>query len=61
MKLTFLASLAFLGVALAVPAQSGQKKIPEGQPCKKDGSMGVCATGYCLQDANSNQGVCKSQ
>ncbi|KAL5359267.1 hypothetical protein BJX96DRAFT_174210 [Aspergillus floccosus] len=61
MKLTFLTTLALVGASLALPAQDAQKKIPEGQPCKKDGTMGVCATGYCLQDENANQGVCKAQ
>ncbi|KOC09870.1 hypothetical protein AFLA70_381g001251 [Aspergillus flavus AF70] len=44
MRFTVLAALAFVGAALATP----QAKIATGQPCKADGSMGVCDSGLCV-------------
>ncbi|KAF7119247.1 hypothetical protein CNMCM5793_008995 [Aspergillus hiratsukae] len=50
MRFTFLAALALLGTALAAPTAptTSTGTIPAGQPCTKDGSMGVCESGFCL-------------
>ncbi|BDD62547.1 hypothetical protein MPDQ_004314 [Monascus purpureus] len=62
MRFTFIAALALIGTALANPvAQDSGKKIPIGQPCKKDGSMGICEGGFCLQAENQPQGTCQQQ
>ncbi|EEH16463.2 hypothetical protein PABG_06550 [Paracoccidioides brasiliensis Pb03] len=53
MKLSLLATIAIFSVALA------QKGIPNGRPCKKDGSMGNCASGFCLQIQGESQGKCE--
>ncbi|KAI9924840.1 hypothetical protein ASPWEDRAFT_172197 [Aspergillus wentii DTO 134E9] len=57
MQFNFIAALALVGATLA----AAQNSIAIGQPCKKDGSMGVCEGGFCLQLANESQGVCKAQ
>ncbi|RMJ21096.1 hypothetical protein PHISP_08034 [Aspergillus sp. HF37] len=61
MKLSFIATLA---LAAGAVAQGGGKKltpiqIPNGEPCKKDGTMGTCQSGYCEQLKDQNQGTCK--
>ncbi|RWQ98984.1 hypothetical protein C8Q69DRAFT_449391 [Paecilomyces variotii] len=53
MRFSFLAALALIGAAAA------QNTIASGQPCKKDGSMGICQSGLCIQEPNQAQGVCK--
>ncbi|KAE8136382.1 hypothetical protein BDV38DRAFT_249969 [Aspergillus pseudotamarii] len=55
MRFTLFAALALVGTALATP----QAKIGTGQPCKADGSMGVCDSGLCVQTPDQTQGVCK--
>ncbi|KAE8336101.1 hypothetical protein BDV24DRAFT_168551 [Aspergillus arachidicola] len=55
MRFTLFAALAFVGAALATP----QAKIAAGQPCKADGSMGVCDSGLCVQTPDQTQGVCQ--
>ncbi|GFF57220.1 hypothetical protein IFM46972_10731 [Aspergillus udagawae] len=61
MRFTVLAALAILGTALAAPTAltTSTATIPAGQPCTKNGSMGVCQSGYCLQDEKASSGVCK--
>ncbi|KAK1145164.1 hypothetical protein N8T08_004597 [Aspergillus melleus] len=61
MKISFLTTFTLIGAALAMPAADAkQKTIPVGQPCTKDGNMGICAKGgFCLQKENAKQGVCK--
>ncbi|BCS27765.1 uncharacterized protein APUU_60813A [Aspergillus puulaauensis] len=49
----FFISTVLLGAAFA------QAKLPAGAPCKKDGSLGVCTSGLCVQTPNQAQGVCK--
>ncbi|KAE8392596.1 hypothetical protein ETB97_002157 [Aspergillus alliaceus] len=65
MRFSFLAAFTLITAALAAPQQQGggsvQKTIPIGAPCKKDGTMGVCDGGFCLQDEKADQGVCKAQ
>ncbi|OGM39205.1 hypothetical protein ABOM_012120 [Aspergillus bombycis] len=56
MRFTILAALAFVGAALATPQAA---KIPAGQPCKQDGSMGICESGLCVQTPSQAQGVCQ--
>ncbi|KAF4257731.1 hypothetical protein KXX33_004726 [Aspergillus fumigatus] len=50
MRFTFFAALALLGTAFAAPTAptTSTATIPAGQTCKKDGSMGVCQSGYCM-------------
>ncbi|GIJ82807.1 hypothetical protein Asppvi_001322 [Aspergillus pseudoviridinutans] len=50
MRFTFFAALALLGTALAAPTAptTSRATIPAGQPCTKNGSMGVCQSGLCL-------------
>ncbi|KAE8151571.1 hypothetical protein BDV25DRAFT_152458 [Aspergillus avenaceus] len=67
MRFSILATLALLGVAIAMPQQpeGGKgdevKTIPVGAPCTKDGSMGICEGGFCLQDEKDSQGTCQTQ
>ncbi|KAB8260227.1 hypothetical protein BDV32DRAFT_123362 [Aspergillus pseudonomiae] len=56
MRFSVLTALALVGAALATPQAA---KIPSGQPCKQDGSMGVCDSGLCVQTPSQAQGVCK--
>ncbi|KAB8229159.1 hypothetical protein ETB97_010358 [Aspergillus alliaceus] len=55
MRFIFIAALALVGSAFASP----QAKLPAGQPCKQDGSLGVCDSGLCVQLPGQPQGVCK--
>ncbi|KAE8154000.1 hypothetical protein BDV25DRAFT_136368 [Aspergillus avenaceus] len=55
MRFILIAALALVGAAFAAP----QDKIPSGQPCNKDGSMGVCESGLCVQLPDQTQGVCQ--
>ncbi|KAL4914491.1 hypothetical protein BDW62DRAFT_204507 [Aspergillus aurantiobrunneus] len=65
MKLSFLAALTFLGIAVAVPSPDGgggggdKPTLKTGDPCKKDGSMGNCQSGVCIQTPQEDQGKCK--
>ncbi|KAL4892871.1 hypothetical protein BDV59DRAFT_202240 [Aspergillus ambiguus] len=53
MKLLSIAALATLmGSAVAT--------LANGAPCKSDGSMGVCASGFCLAQGNQ-VGKCQAQ
>ncbi|KAB8070555.1 hypothetical protein BDV29DRAFT_160325 [Aspergillus leporis] len=65
MRFSFLAALTLIGAAIAAPQQpqgsDAQKSLPINAPCKKDGSMGICQGGFCLQDEKADQGVCKAQ
>ncbi|PGH05326.1 hypothetical protein GX51_03047 [Blastomyces parvus] len=49
MKFTLLATLAF--ITAFVGAQTMREltsfKIPNGEDCQSDGSMGICKSGYC--------------
>ncbi|CDM27354.1 Gurmarin/antifungal peptide [Penicillium roqueforti FM164] len=57
MRLTFIVFMAIIGAALA--ADKAPPTIQNGSPCKADGSAGICASGFCLQLAHDNEGVCK--
>ncbi|KAL4865414.1 hypothetical protein BDV12DRAFT_200158 [Aspergillus spectabilis] len=61
MKFSWIATLALIGSAVAMPAQlqSKAKTLAPGTPCTKDGKMGNCQSGVCIQDVHDNQGVCK--
>ncbi|EAW11436.1 uncharacterized protein ACLA_091340 [Aspergillus clavatus NRRL 1] len=63
MRFSFLAALALVGTALAAPAGPNRSAatIPIGQTCNKDGSMGICESGYCLQDEKAATGTCQAQ
>ncbi|KAL2858599.1 hypothetical protein BJY01DRAFT_241929 [Aspergillus pseudoustus] len=58
MKLSWIASFALIGTAIAIPAQQAAK-LPSGAPCTKDGNMGICESNLCIQDVNASQGKCK--
>ncbi|KAL4917869.1 hypothetical protein BDW62DRAFT_201420 [Aspergillus aurantiobrunneus] len=52
--------MRFLLIATAlIGAVCAQGKLPAGAPCKQDGSMGVCASGLCVQTPSEPQGKCK--
>ncbi|KAB8073702.1 hypothetical protein BDV29DRAFT_157332 [Aspergillus leporis] len=53
MRFSFIAAFAFVGIALA------QAKLPSGQPCNKDGNLGVCESGLCVQLPDQPQGKCQ--
>ncbi|KAE8382865.1 hypothetical protein BDV26DRAFT_288169 [Aspergillus bertholletiae] len=55
MRFILFTALALVGSAFATP----QAQLGAGQPCKADGSMGVCASGLCVQTPGQAQGVCK--
>ncbi|OQE42212.1 hypothetical protein PENCOP_c004G04233 [Penicillium coprophilum] len=57
MRFISIVFMAIVGVALA--ADKAPVVIGAGFPCKADGSAGYCASGFCLQLAHENQGVCK--
>ncbi|KLJ07115.1 hypothetical protein EMPG_17393 [Blastomyces silverae] len=61
MKFTLLATLALIGTV--VGAQTLREltsfEIPDGNDCKPDGSMGICASGYCEQRPREKTGTCK--
>ncbi|KAE8143611.1 hypothetical protein BDV38DRAFT_276694 [Aspergillus pseudotamarii] len=64
MRFSFLAALTLISAAIAAPQQQGgndaaQNTLAIGAPCKKDGSMGICQGGFCLQDEKADQGVCQ--
>ncbi|KAB8209421.1 Antifungal peptide [Aspergillus parasiticus SU-1] len=63
MRFSFLAALTLISAAIAAPQQAGndaaQNTLAIGAPCKKDGSMGICEGGFCLQDEKADQGVCQ--
>ncbi|KAL5344118.1 hypothetical protein BJX70DRAFT_352618 [Aspergillus crustosus] len=65
MKLSWIATLALIGSAIAMPAQSAEHKqskaktLAPGAPCTKDGKMGICQSNICIQDVHDDQGVCK--
>ncbi|THC87535.1 hypothetical protein EYZ11_013021 [Aspergillus tanneri] len=60
MKISLLTTLTLIGAALSVPVADGTKTIATGQPCTKDGKMGICEKGgFCLQEKNKPQGICK--
>ncbi|PLB54897.1 hypothetical protein P170DRAFT_470332 [Aspergillus steynii IBT 23096] len=52
MRFSLLTVITLVGAACAA-------KLPSGAHCKKDGSMGVCASNLCVQSPNKAQGVCK--
>ncbi|OQE20608.1 hypothetical protein PENSTE_c013G05588 [Penicillium steckii] len=52
MRFTFVI-LAIAGLSMAA------SPIPAGGTCKKDGSMGNCQSGLCVQKANAATGKCK--
>ncbi|KAL3434506.1 hypothetical protein BDV09DRAFT_195713 [Aspergillus tetrazonus] len=54
MNFSWLATLALIGTAMAAG-----KTLPAGAPCTKDGKMGICESGVCIQDVNADQGHCK--
>ncbi|PLN83647.1 hypothetical protein BDW42DRAFT_192089 [Aspergillus taichungensis] len=60
MKLSFLATLALFGAAIASPVAAGQEKPPLelDAPCKQDGSMGNCKSNYCEAKGDA-EGKCK--
>lgn len=37
------------------------KCIKDGRKCKKDGSMGICCSNFCLQQQGENTGVCRKR
>ncbi|KAE8359277.1 hypothetical protein BDV27DRAFT_162799 [Aspergillus caelatus] len=64
MRFSFLAALTLISAAIAAPQQQGgndaaQNTLAIGAACKKDGSMGICQGGFCLQDEKADQGVCQ--
>ncbi|KAL7652006.1 Signal peptidase subunit family protein [Aspergillus niger] len=60
MKFSIFATLAFLGIALASPAaNTATSTLPSGATCNKDGSMGNCASGLCIQEENASTGTCQ--
>ncbi|KAI9368135.1 hypothetical protein BJX61DRAFT_546834 [Aspergillus egyptiacus] len=74
MKFSWIAALALFGTAMAIPqaettpgpsakasgaAAAAADLLPAGAPCTKDGSMGICESGVCIQDVNANQGTCQ--
>ncbi|KAL4880588.1 hypothetical protein BJY04DRAFT_219060 [Aspergillus karnatakaensis] len=59
MKFLWIATLALAGSAMAMPAQAKAKTLAPGAACTKDGKMGVCQSGICIQDVHASQGVCK--
>ncbi|BCR98748.1 uncharacterized protein AKAW2_40431S [Aspergillus luchuensis] len=62
MKFSIFATLAFLGLALASPAAnsaSNTATLPSGATCNKDGSMGNCQSGLCVQEENASTGTCQ--
>ncbi|KAL4952258.1 hypothetical protein BDW69DRAFT_185576 [Aspergillus filifer] len=52
MNFSWLATLALVGTAVAA-------NLPAGAPCTKDGKMGTCQSGLCIQEPNAAQGKCK--
>ncbi|OJJ05177.1 hypothetical protein ASPVEDRAFT_86542 [Aspergillus versicolor CBS 583.65] len=58
MKLSFIAALAVLGTAVAVPAGPTTQLKP-GAECKKDGSLGICPTKVCVQKPDQKVGHCE--
>ncbi|OJJ54224.1 hypothetical protein ASPSYDRAFT_93985 [Aspergillus sydowii CBS 593.65] len=59
MKLSWIAALAFIGSAIAVPAESNNKQLGPGDQCKKDGSLGICSSKVCVQQPDDKVGHCK--
>ncbi|BCS17343.1 uncharacterized protein APUU_10171A [Aspergillus puulaauensis] len=60
MKLSWIAALAVVGTAIAVPAPGGPStQLKPGAPCKKDGSLGICPSKVCIQKPDQDQGHCK--
>ncbi|GKZ31318.1 hypothetical protein AbraIFM66950_011713 [Aspergillus brasiliensis] len=62
MKFSIFATLAFLGLALASPAANSANtatSLPSGATCNKDGSMGNCASGLCIQNPEDSTGTCQ--
>ncbi|PWY79703.1 hypothetical protein BO70DRAFT_397181 [Aspergillus heteromorphus CBS 117.55] len=66
MKFSILAVLALLNVAIATPVLNANAPrdttpatLAAGATCNKDGSMGNCQSGFCLQDVNAATGVCQ--
>ncbi|KAL2869694.1 uncharacterized protein BJX67DRAFT_378752 [Aspergillus lucknowensis] len=58
MKFTWIAALALIGSAMALPAKE-PAKLPSGATCTKDGKLGICESGICVQDIHDSQGKCK--
>ncbi|KAL4940424.1 hypothetical protein BDV06DRAFT_224071 [Aspergillus oleicola] len=54
MNFSWLATLALVGTAVAAGG-----KLPSGASCSKDGKMGTCQSGLCIQEPNAAQGKCK--
>ncbi|KAL4808089.1 hypothetical protein BDV18DRAFT_134244 [Aspergillus unguis] len=59
MNFSWLATLALIGTAMAIPGGQGGGKLPSGATCEKSGKGGICQSGLCIQDVNANQGKCK--
>ncbi|RDW65661.1 uncharacterized protein DSM5745_09400 [Aspergillus mulundensis] len=54
MNFSWIATLALIGTAMAAG-----NNLPAGAPCTKDGKMGTCQSGLCIQDVHASQGTCK--
>ncbi|KAA8643823.1 uncharacterized protein ATNIH1004_010598 [Aspergillus tanneri] len=59
MKISLLTTLTLIGAALSVPVADGTKTIATGQPCTKDGKMGICEKGAREEQAPGYLQACE--
>ncbi|OQD72436.1 hypothetical protein PENDEC_c021G04167 [Penicillium decumbens] len=55
MYISLVSILTFVGVALAATSPL----LDVGAACNKDGSMGNCASGFCMQLPSQQTGKCQ--
>ncbi|KAJ6102541.1 hypothetical protein N7486_004968 [Penicillium sp. IBT 16267x] len=59
MRFILLALFAMVGAVMANDMVTVATKLATGAACKKDGSMGICTSNFCLQTPDEATGVCQ--